>query len=111
MADGVKRDDKYEFAMPGCAPVLVKVTRVARDGSWADLWCTDGHRTWGKRQPLPLPEGLTPREWTTADALALHRAANPPVIEVPVPDMTVTEVAPNSYRVVIGDPWGEPDAG
>lgn len=110
-AELIKRGDKFEFAMPGCLPVLVKVTRVARDQSWADIWCHDGRTIWTKRQPLPLPENLTPRAWTNEDLLALHRAAGPEprVIEVPTPEMTVTEVGPNSYRVVIGDPWGEPD--
>jgi hypothetical protein len=35
--------------------VHLVVTRVARDGSWADVQCRSGEHTWTKRQPLPLP--------------------------------------------------------
>lgn len=35
--------------------VAVVVTRVARDGAWADLKCDDGAQQWTKRQRLPLP--------------------------------------------------------
>jgi hypothetical protein len=34
--------------------VHLVVTRVARDGSWADVQCRSGEHTWTKRQPLPL---------------------------------------------------------
>lgn len=45
------KGDTYEWL-----GVLVTVTRVATDGTWADVSCElDGH-TWTKRQPLPLPE-------------------------------------------------------
>lgn len=37
--------------------VAVVVTRVAKDGAWADLKCDDGEQQWTKRQPLPLPNG------------------------------------------------------
>jgi hypothetical protein len=32
------------------------ITRVARDGSWADI-TVEGVGGWTKRQPLPLPSG------------------------------------------------------
>jgi hypothetical protein len=38
------------------AAVQVTITRVARDGSWADILCTTGGATfWSKRQRLPFP--------------------------------------------------------
>lgn len=37
--------------------VQYSITRVARDGAWADIRCTDGFEWWTKRQPLPLPAG------------------------------------------------------
>jgi hypothetical protein len=39
-------------------PVYCVVTRVARDGSWADLRCRGGSAAWTKRQPLPLSPGF-----------------------------------------------------
>lgn len=39
--------------------VAVQVTRVAKDGSWADLYCEVMGNIgggWAKRMPLPLPE-------------------------------------------------------
>ena len=49
----VEKGDRLDWS-----GVAVEVTRVARDGSWADVRCThpvDG--TWTKRQQLPLPAG------------------------------------------------------
>lgn len=37
--------------------VTVVVTRMAKDGTWADIRCDDGELSWSKRQPLPLPAG------------------------------------------------------
>lgn len=34
--------------------VVIEVTRVARDGSWADIVCSTWAVQWRKRQPLPL---------------------------------------------------------
>lgn len=37
-------------------PVQVEVIRVARDESWADIFCTvNGISFWSKRQQLPFP--------------------------------------------------------
>lgn len=36
--------------------VHARVNRVAADGTWADMTMTRGGSSWGKRQPLPLPE-------------------------------------------------------
>lgn len=44
--------------------VFIEVTRVARDGSWADLRCCTWAVMWTKRQPLPLPEGTCGFYWT-----------------------------------------------
>jgi hypothetical protein len=37
--------------------ISIEVTRVARDGTWADIRCQDYPAMWTKRQPLPMPEG------------------------------------------------------
>ncbi len=61
------KGDTYEWL-----GVTVTVTRVAGDGTWADVACElDGH-TWTKRQPLPLPaeaELVTVGEPSTVDDL------------------------------------------
>ena len=45
----------------GAAKVVqVRVIRVARDASWADIHCQDGTRFWTKRQPLPFPDSFRP---------------------------------------------------
>jgi hypothetical protein len=52
MTAPVSKGDRYLF---GAQPsVVVTVTRVARDESWADIRCTVPGSTWTKRQPLPL---------------------------------------------------------
>lgn len=38
--------------------VAIRVKRVAKDGSWADIHCRDGAVEWTKRQKLPMPEGI-----------------------------------------------------
>lgn len=39
--------------------VTAVVRRVARDGSWADLHCSQPNGSyWSKRQPLPFPDGF-----------------------------------------------------
>lgn len=52
---------------------LVNVTRVAKDGSWADTFVSNWACGWAKRQPLkdgdlpyphiPLPDDLSPANW------------------------------------------------
>jgi hypothetical protein len=103
MSDDVKRGDRFVFRTPAVPdqPVQITVTRVARNGSWADIVCTPpAGAPWRKRQQLPMPEHITRVE---------NGEPKVRVIEVPVPDLTVTEVGPNSYRVVLGDPWAEPE--
>jgi hypothetical protein len=105
VAERIKRGDRFVFRMPAVPdqPVRIEVTRVARDGSWADIVCTPpAGAPWRKRQQLPMPEHITRVE---------NGELKVRVIDVPTPDMTVTEVAPNSYRVVIVDPWVEPEGG
>lgn len=51
--------------------VDVTVTRVATDGTWADLSCTDGHATWTKRQTLPLPDSFVTTDQGTSGGVAL----------------------------------------
>lgn len=49
--------------------LAVRVTRVAADGSWADIRVQPGSRAaWGKRQPLPFPPSF---ERDTDDARVL----------------------------------------
>lgn len=36
--------------------VRCKVQRVAKDGTWADMRCTQGGSSWGRRMKLPLAE-------------------------------------------------------
>lgn len=55
----VKRGDRLVWATDGqwLDAVSVEVGAVAKDGTWANLRCTGpAGKTWGKRQPLPLPE-------------------------------------------------------
>jgi hypothetical protein len=68
----MERGDKFVWhGGPGQSsnPVYIEVTRVARDGSWADIWCGIGSKSWTKRQRLPLPPGTEPKEWTRQDLL------------------------------------------
>lgn len=52
----IERHDKYEWM-----GVTMEVTRVAKDGSWADFLCSragaqvTAPSTWPKRHKLPLP--------------------------------------------------------
>jgi hypothetical protein len=48
----VKRGEHYRWE-----GVRMVVTRVAKDGSWADIACASGDGQWRKRQPLPMPLG------------------------------------------------------
>jgi hypothetical protein len=54
MSTEIKRWDRFSWMGNE-----VTVTRVAKDGAWADIYVrepsTDTH--WTKRQPLPMPEG------------------------------------------------------
>jgi hypothetical protein len=52
----VKRGEWYSWN-----GVSIRISRVARDCTWADIWCWDGETYWTKRQPLPLPEGTERR--------------------------------------------------
>jgi hypothetical protein len=53
----VKKGDRFRWH-----EVHVEVLRVARDGSWADIYCNanpDSAATgWTKRQPLPFPADM-----------------------------------------------------
>lgn len=48
----VKRGEHYRWE-----GVRIVVTRVAADGTWADIACAAGDSQWRKRQPLPMPAG------------------------------------------------------
>jgi hypothetical protein len=48
----VKRGDQFRWQ-----GVRIIVTRVAKDGTWADIVCAVGETHWRKRQRLPMPEG------------------------------------------------------
>ncbi len=69
MPDHLKRGDQFVWRHDDEPekPVYIEVTRVARDGSWADIRCCTWAVAWTKRQPLPLPEGCRPRRWTRGD--------------------------------------------
>ncbi len=41
-------------------PLYITVTRVARDGTWADIDVTMCDAQWSRRIPLPLPSGCRP---------------------------------------------------
>lgn len=51
----VKRGEHYRWE-----GVRMVVTRVAKDGTWADIACASGDMQWRKRQPLPMPPGTEP---------------------------------------------------
>jgi hypothetical protein len=38
--------------------IRVLVTRVARDGTWADITAVSNLTVWTKRQPLPFPDSF-----------------------------------------------------
>jgi hypothetical protein len=64
----MKRGDRF-VAYPDCPPrqrLFGEVTRVAKDGSWADIKVCTWAVTWTKRQVLPLPESEM-REWGPED--------------------------------------------
>lgn len=53
--------------------VYISVTRVARDGTWADLVCCTWAALWHKRQPLRLghlPFPAEPFDWAMSDLSA-----------------------------------------
>jgi hypothetical protein len=56
--------------------VFIYVTRVARDGSWADIQCHTWAVMWAKRQPLcggVLPGGAVQRHWNQSDLAEQER--------------------------------------
>jgi hypothetical protein len=64
----MKRGDRF-VAYGDHAPqarYYVEVTRVARDGTWADIRVCNCYVMWTKRQKLPLP-ACEPYDWTQAD--------------------------------------------
>lgn len=65
----VTTGDKFIWHRPNGpdTPVYVEVTRVARDGSWADIHCSTWCSFWTKRQRMPLPAGCRPFRWTSKD--------------------------------------------
>lgn len=48
----VKRGEHFRWE-----GVRMVVTRVAKDGTWADIACASGDMQWRKRQRLPMPLG------------------------------------------------------
>lgn len=48
------------------ARVFIEVTRVAKDGSWADLKCMTWAVMWTNRHPLPLRFAVK-RDWFEGD--------------------------------------------
>jgi len=68
-----RRGDRF-IAYPDEGPkgrLYVEVTRVARDGSWADIRVCNCYVMWTKRQQLPLPM-VQPYPWTMADIDRQH---------------------------------------
>lgn len=65
----VKTGDKFIWRHDDApdVPVYVEVTRVARDGSWADIHCHTWGGFWTKRQRMPLPAGCRSHQWTSED--------------------------------------------
>lgn len=60
-------------------PLFVKVTRVARDGTWCDIRCFTWAVTWAKRMPEGIsgpmldpesPMYLRRQDWTFDDVFA-----------------------------------------
>lgn len=47
--------------------VFGEVTRVAKDGTWADFRWYTWAVMWTKRQPVPLPESARERAWSQTD--------------------------------------------
>jgi hypothetical protein len=50
--------------------LFLEVRRVAKDGTWADIAVCTWAVMWTKRQQLPLPEGTSRYDWSTADLAA-----------------------------------------
>jgi hypothetical protein len=44
------KGDHYRWGV-----LSVTITRVAKDGKWADILVRHGNSEWGKRQRLPFP--------------------------------------------------------
>jgi hypothetical protein len=74
MTTPVKGD---RFVFPGEPwPVFVEITRVARDGSWADSVARTWAVKWTKRQPLSHITAIWKRQdWTLADVDATEPPA------------------------------------
>lgn len=68
----MKRGDRF-VAFPAVMPadrLFVTVTRVAKDGAWADIRVQNWACMWTKRQPLKaggLPAPIERRDWTDRD--------------------------------------------
>lgn len=63
MIASVTKGDLFTFN----SDVYIKVLRVAKDGTWADIKCStdpdlDASPGWTKRQRLPFPAGF--ESWT-----------------------------------------------
>jgi hypothetical protein len=56
-SDTPRAGDEYAFPAAGNVAVTMRINRVARDGSWADMTCRGKFtgREWTKRQPTPIP--------------------------------------------------------
>jgi hypothetical protein len=82
-----ERGDRYVWSHADrpAEPVFIQITRVARDGSWADLVCYTWAASWRKRQPLPLPARTERRAWGQDDldaaAAAYERRWSAPLCE------------------------------
>lgn len=70
MSDGPKRGDRFVLNADGPSRerLFILVKRVAKDGTWADIFACNWAVAWTKRQPWkdPMP-GLTRQEWSDAD--------------------------------------------
>lgn len=72
----IKRGDQYVLEHDGRVVYFILVTRVAKDGSWADIRVMNWAVSWGKRLPLPFPmtAGMIKREWDGEDLAAQQKA-------------------------------------
>lgn len=50
-----KKGDLYVYDPDPDKPLFIQVTRVAKDGSWADCNVLNWACCWTKRQPTPIP--------------------------------------------------------
>lgn len=74
----LKRGDRF-IDLSGQWSQFIEITRVARDGSWADIrWCNWACMTTG-RIKLPLPESALRRDWTLDEV----EASGPGLEEAP----------------------------